>query len=44
MNNEVGKSRLIHRSSCQTRLTLPCHEEALLAGDEWRAYDFGDAV
>ena len=33
-NNEVGKSRLIHHSSCQTQLTLPCHEEEVLAGDE----------
>ncbi len=43
-NTEAGNSQLIHHSSCQTQLTLPCHEEEVLAGDEWRAYDFGGTV
>lgn len=43
-NSEAEKSQLTLHSSCQTQLTLLRHEEEVLAGDEWRAYDFGGAV
>lgn len=41
---DEGLIETIHHSSCQTELTLPCHEEEVLAEDEWRAYDLGGPV